>query len=320
MPERPVLVTGAAGFIGSHLSEALLALGHEVRGLDSMAGHYSRALKELNLAGPRAHAGFSFFERDLLGPGLGELVDGCEYVFHLAARPGVRDSWHDFDDYAHSNILGTKALLDACAGRDAKVVYASSSSVYGDAQQLPVTEEQPPAPISPYGASKVMTEVMAGAYQRAHGLAVVGLRYFTVYGPRQRPDMGIARFIEAAVEGRRLPVYGDGRQLRDFTYVGDVVDATVAAAQRGPSGAVYNVASSNPRPLLEVLDELGEALARPLALDFEESKLGDVRDTWGSIERAAGALGFAPATSLRAGLEAQVAEAGRRRDALAAAA
>ena len=319
MLKRPVLVTGAAGFIGSHLSEALLALGHPVRGLDSLAGHYSRALKELNVAGPLAHPDFSFLERDLLDPGLGELVDGAQFVFHLAARPGVRDSWRDFDDYAHSNILGTKALLDACVGRDVKLVYASSSSVYGDAASLPVTEEMPTAPISPYGATKVMTEVMAGAYHRAHGLDVVGLRYFTVYGPRQRPDMGLARFIEAAVEGRRLPIYGDGRQLRDFTYVGDVVNATVAAAQRGVGGSIYNIASSSPRPLLEVLDELGDAIGRELMLDFEESKLGDVRDTWASTKRAQSELGFAPATSLGEGLEAQVAEAQRRREALAAA-
>jgi len=319
MLKRPVLVTGAAGFIGSHLSEALLALGHSVRGVDSLAGHYSRALKELNLAGPLAHREFSFHERDLLDPGLGELVEGADLVFHLAARPGVRDSWRDFDDYAHSNILGTKALLDACVGRGAKLVYASSSSVYGDAASLPVTEDMPTAPISPYGATKVMTEVMAGAYHRAHDLDVVGLRYFTVYGPRQRPDMGLARFIEAAAEGRRLPIYGDGRQLRDFTYVGDVVNATVAAAQRGVAGSIYNIASSSPRPLLEVLDELGDAIGRELLLDFEDSKLGDVRDTWASTERAQSELGFAPATSLGEGLEAQVAEAQRRREALAAA-
>jgi UDP-glucuronate 4-epimerase len=319
MPKRPVLVTGAAGFIGSHLAEELLARGYRVRGLDSLAGHYSRDLKVLNLAAARAHPDFTFHERDLLAPGLDELIDGAELVFHLAARPGVRDSWGDFDDYAHSNILGTKALLDACVGRDVRLVYASSSSVYGDAAELPVTEEAPTAPISPYGATKVMTEVLAGAYRRAHSLDVVGLRYFTVYGPRQRPDMGLARFIEAAFEDRRLPIYGDGRQLRDFTYVADVVAATVAAAERGRAGAIYNIASSNPRPLLDVLDVLGEALGRSLELDFQEAKLGDVRDTWASTELAAAELGFAPATGLREGLEAQVAEAQRRRAALAAA-
>ncbi|HLW93922.1 MAG TPA: NAD-dependent epimerase/dehydratase family protein [Solirubrobacteraceae bacterium] len=319
MAKRSVLVTGAAGFIGSHLCEALLAAGHRVQGLDSLAAHYNRALKLLNLAGPLAHPDFTFHERDLLAPGLGGLVDGADIVFHLAARPGVRDSWVDFDDYAHSNVLGTKALLDACVGSVSKLVYASSSSVYGNAAELPAREAAPVAPISPYGATKVMTEVMAGAYQRAHGLDAVGLRYFTVYGPRQRPDMGLARFIDAAVAGRRLPIYGDGRQLRDFTYVGDVVSATVAAAERGRPGAIYNIASSNPRPLLDVLDALGEALGRQLDLEFEDNKIGDVRDTWGSTELAQADLEFAPATTLVEGLEAQVSEARRRREALAAA-
>ena len=319
MSKRPVVVTGAAGFIGSHLSEALLALGHPVRGLDSFAAHYSRALKELNLAGSLGHPQFTLHEGDLLDRGLDELVDGAAVVFHLAARPGVRDSWRDFDDYARSNVLGTKAILDACVGRGIKFVYASSSSVYGDASTLPVTEDQPTAPISPYGATKVMTEVMAGAYHRAHGLDVVGLRYFTVYGPRQRPDMGLSRFIDAAEQGRRLSIYGDGRQLRDFTYVGDVVAATVAGAAVGVPGAVYNIASSNPQPLVEVLDQLGSVLGVELMLDFESSKLGDVRDTWASTQRAQDELGFVAATSLAEGIAAQVAEAARRREALAAA-
>ncbi len=312
-------MTGAAGFIGSHLSEALLARGHQVRGVDSLAGHYSSALKRLNLVGSLSHPGFTFYERDLLDGGLEDLVDGAEVVFHLAARPGVRDSWNDFDDYARSNILGTKAVLDACVSRSVKIVYASSSSVYGDATALPVTEDHPTAPISPYGATKVMTEVMAGAYGRAHGLDVVGLRYFTVYGPRQRPDMGLSRFIEAAEQDRRLSIFGDGRQLRDFTYVDDVVAATVAAADMGAPGAIYNIASSDPRPLLEVLDELGEVLGHELTLEFEASKLGDVRDTWASTSRAQADLGFVAATSLRDGIAAQVAEADRRREALAAA-
>lgn len=319
MPKRPVVVTGAAGFVGSHLSEALLALGHPVRGLDSFAAHYGRAFKQLNLAASLAHPDFVFCERDLLDGGLEDLIDGAGVVFHLAARPGVRDSWHDFDDYVRSNILGTKALFDACAGRDVRVVYASSSSVYGDATVLPVTEAEPTAPISPYGATKVMTEVMAGAYRRAHGLDVVGLRYFTVYGPRQRPDMGLARFIEAAVEGRHLSIYGDGRQLRDYTYVGDVVDATVAAAERGGQGSIYNIASSDPRPLLEVLDELGTVVGHELLLEFEGAKLGDVRDTWASTSRAQTELGFAPAMRLADGIAAQVAEADRRREILAVA-
>ena len=315
---RPVLVTGAAGFVGSHLCESLLDAGHAVHGVDSFTPHYARELKELNLEGPRAHPKFTFHEADLLGAALPELTDQVGWVFHLAARPGVRDSWSDFEDYVHSNVYGTKTLLDACAGRDLRVVFASSSSVYGNAEHLPVTEETRLRPISPYGATKVMTEVLAGAYAQAHGLAVVGLRYFTVYGPRQRPDMGLARFIEAAAQGREIPVYGDGSQLRDFTYVEDVVTATIAAAERGRPGGVYNVASSDPQTLLSVLDELRSASGGELSLRFEEAKLGDVRDTWADTTRAREELGFEPATKLSAGLARQIDEATRRRRALAA--
>jgi UDP-glucuronate 4-epimerase len=312
------LVTGVAGFIGSHLAERLLGEGIAVVGLDSYSPHYERALKELNV-GPLCDSGaFTLVEGDLLDAPLTELLEGVDCVFHLAARPGVRDSWVDFSDYVHNNVMATKVLLDGCVGRPLRLVFASSSSVYGDSRRLPVNEDAPLGPISPYGATKVMTEVMVGAYAAAHGLEAVGLRYFTVYGPRQRPDMGLARFIEATVAGRSVSVYGDGRQLRDFTYVADVVAATVAAARRGAAGAVYNIASSSPRELLAVLHELGEVLGQPLELVHEEAKTGDVRDTWGDTSRARDTLGFAPATELRDGLAAQAQEASRRRASLAA--
>ena len=313
------LVTGAAGFIGSQLCEALLHAGHQVVGLDCFSSHYGRPLKELNLAGARPHAGFTFVEAELSDPAVAEAVAEADLVFHLAARPGVRDSWEDFDDYVRSNVAGTKALLDACVGRDLRLVYASSSSVYGDAERLPVTEETPLRPISPYGATKVMTETLAGAYAASSGLHAVGLRYFTVYGPRQRPDMGLARFIEWMVAGEEISIYGDGRQLRDFTYVGDIVQGTLLAAQEGRPGAVYNLASGRPLPLLDVLDALGTAVEREPALRFEAPKRGDVRDTHASIQRAADELGYAPATDLGEGVAAQVVEAARRREALAAA-
>jgi UDP-glucuronate 4-epimerase len=317
---KHVLVTGAAGFIGSHLCEALLDAGHTVVGLDSFSTHYERPLKELNLRTARASERFTLVDADLCDPVLADLVAPADWVFHLAARPGVRDSWDDFSDYVRSNIVGTKALLDACADNDGvKLVYASSSSVYGNAERLPVTEDTALAPISPYGASKVMTETMAGAYAAARGLDAVCLRYFTVYGPRQRPDMGIARFIDATVAGREIQVYGDGRQLRDFTYVGDIVAGTIAAAERGRPGGAYNIASGRPLPLLDVLETLGDVMGGRLAMRFEENKLGDVRDTHASIEHTAVQLGYAPATSLRDGLLAQVAAAAARRDALATA-
>jgi UDP-glucose 4-epimerase len=312
------LVTGAAGFIGSHLCARLRSEGVRVRGIDSMSSHYARALKELNLAALAHDPEFTFEEIDLLDCDPGALTDGIDVVFHLAARPGVRDSWSDFDDYVHNNVRATKVLLDAFVDSPAPFVYASSSSVYGNAAALPVSEDAPRTPISPYGATKVMTEVMAGAYAAAHGLHTVGLRYFTVYGPRQRPDMGLAKFIESAAAGRPIAIYGDGRQLRDFTYVDDVVEATLLAARHGRGGSVYNVASSNPQPLLTVLEALGEVLGAELELVHEENKLGDVRDTWGDVSRAASDLGYAPTATLDEGLARQAAEAERRRSLLAA--
>jgi UDP-glucuronate 4-epimerase len=310
------LVTGAAGFVGSHLAERLLADGYEVTGLDSFSDHYARELKQLNVAGLSGESHFKLIERDLARDPVDDLFEGADVVFHLAARPGVRDSWVEFDDYVSANIVGSRLVFDAAAKAGVRVVYASSSSVYGDAASLPVSEEQPVNPISPYGASKVMSEVMAGAYASSFGLDAVGMRYFTVYGPRQRPDMGLSRFIEAASAGRPISVYGDGLQRRDMTYVGDVVEATVLAAELGRSGAVYNVASDAPRTLLDILDGLGEALGLPIELAHEAAKPGDVRDTWGDIGRAAADLGYRPKVSLQAGLERQVEEAERRRAAL----
>jgi UDP-glucuronate 4-epimerase len=310
------LVTGAAGFIGSQLCESLIERGDRVIGVDSFSDHYERELKELNLSTLRGSSQFVLVEADLASDEVRELFYGIDVVFHLAARPGVRDSWEAFGDYVDANIVGSRAIFDAAAATGTRVVYASSSSVYGNAPTLPVTEATPLKPISPYGASKVMTEVLAGAYASSFGLDAVGMRYFTVYGPRQRPDMGLSRFIEALVSGRPIPLYGDGLQRRDMTYVGDVVNATMLAAEHGKPGTAYNVASDSPRTLLDILSELADVLGVPLEVAREGNKPGDVRDTWGDIALAAGDLGYAPGTPLHEGLEAQVAEAERRREAL----
>jgi nucleoside-diphosphate-sugar epimerase len=309
-----VLVTGASGFIGSHLSERLVADGHDVIGVDCFSEHYARELKQLNLSQLAREAQFELVEADISCGSLIELFDGVDTAYHLAARPGVRDSWSEFGDYVDANILGSRAVFDAAAATETRVVYASSSSVYGDASSLPVSEAHPVHPISPYGASKVMTEVLAGAYAASFGLDAVGLRYFTVYGPRQRPDMGLSRFIQAIVAGNDIPIYGDGCQRRDMTYVGDVVNATIAAGERGVSGRVYNIASGAPRRLLDILEELGDVLKLPLRLAHEAPKPGDVRDTWGDISLAAIDLNYGPAVSLRTGLEQQAEEAERRRE------
>lgn len=311
------MVTGAAGFIGSHLSTRLIGEGIEVRGVDCFSAHYERSRKELNLASLANEKRFQLIEADMTMAKAAELIEGADVVFHLAARPGVRDSWSDFHDYVQANVMATKALFDACAKAGVRVVFASSSSVYGDAAQLPVKEEIELHPVSPYGATKAMTELLAGAYASTFGLDAVALRYFTVYGPRQRPDMGLSRFIEAATMGEPLHVYGDGEQLRDMTYVGDAVSATVAAARRGRGGAVYNVSCGTPRSLLNILAELQEVLETELHLEHEERKAGDVRNTWGALDRAREDLGYEPSTPLRVGLGHQVAEARRRRSELA---
>jgi UDP-glucuronate 4-epimerase len=311
-----MLVTGVAGFIGSHLGERLVADGHEVLGVDCFSSHYGRNQKELNLTGLKGQPRFEFVELDLARQPILDLFEDVTVAFHLAARPGVRDSWSDFADYVEANIVGSRAVFDAAAATQTRVVYASSSSVYGDSPVLPLSEGQPLHPISPYGASKVMTEVLAGAYGSSYGLDAIGLRYFTVYGPRQRPDMGLARFIEAFVGGEPLPLYGDGLQRRDMTYVGDVVQATLAAGERGRPGSVYNVASGSPRPLLEILGELAEVLGLPLRVAHEGPKPGDVRDTWGDITLASEDLGYSPSVALREGLARQAAEAERYRQLL----
>jgi UDP-glucuronate 4-epimerase len=310
------LVTGAAGFIGSHLCERLLADGFTVCGVDSFSSHYDRRLKELNLGALVDAARFTLVEGDLNSLSLPELTAGADVVFHLAARPGVRDSWQDFDEYVQANIVATKALMDACVGTQARVIFASSSSVYGDAAELPVRESTPTRPISPYGASKVTTEMITGAYASSYGMQTIGLRYFTVYGPRQRPDMALTRFIDAASAGRPIAIFGDGLQKRDMTYVGDAVQATVAAAEQGTPGRVYNVGSNRPLALLEILERLGEVMGCKLDLRHEEAQLGDVRDTWASVELAQSELGYAPATGIEEGLRRQVEEAARRREAV----
>jgi UDP-glucuronate 4-epimerase len=309
-----VVVTGSAGFIGSHLSERLLSAGYDLTGVDSFTDHYDRAVKELNLTGPREHEHFQFLEGDLAYLPLEEVFAGAEVVYHLAARPGVRDSWDNFADYVQENVVCTRGVFDAAAKVGVRVVYASSSSVYGNSTVLPVSEGQPLAPISPYGATKVLVEALAGAYAASYGLWAQGMRYFTVYGPRQRPDMGLSRFISAALAGEELKIYGDGLQRRDMTYVGDVVEATIAAANPElKSGGVYNVASDSPRTLLEILEELQEVLEEPVRLVHEKPKRGDVRDTWGAIDLAAAQLGYKPTMGLGEGLARQVAEERRRK-------
>lgn len=303
-----VLVTGCAGFVGSHLSERLIDLGHEVVGVDCFTDYYRRERKEMNLAQLRDWRCFTLRELDLAVDPLDTLFEGVETVFHLAAQPGVRGSFGaSFGRYVHDNILATQRLLEASSGAGVGVfVYASSSSVYGNSLSYPTSEEARRAPISPYGLTKLATEELAGVYGRLDGLSTVGLRYFTAYGPRQRPDMAFSRFLSSALAAEPVKVLGDGSQLRDFTYVDDVVEGTIAAARRGASGAVYNIGGGTQVRLLDALRIIEDALDLSIEIEHLSGARGDVRRTCSDPRRAASDLGFTPRVSLDEGLPRQV--------------
>jgi nucleoside-diphosphate-sugar epimerase len=297
-------VTGGAGFIGSTLTERLLESGAEVVSLDCFTDYYPRPIKERNLANAMKHPRFTFVEGSLADADLGRMLDDVTHVFHLAAQAGVRKSWgKDFRTYTTLNIDATQILLEACVGRPIeRVVYASSSSVYGDDVTLPMREEATPHPVSPYGVSKLAAEHLCQLYFVNHGVPVVSLRYFTVYGPRQRPDMGFHRFLSALLDGRPIVQYGDGLQTRDFTFVADAVTATAAAAVRGSPGGVYNIGGGSRVSLREVLGMIARVANRPLQIDVQPAQKGDMRDTYADTTRARSDLGFAPETGLEAGL------------------
>jgi UDP-glucuronate 4-epimerase len=304
------LVTGCAGFLGSHLVEALLARGDEVVGVDAFTDYYARETKEANLEEAQDRDGFSFVELDLAEGELPPLVQGVDGVFHLAAQPGVRGSWGDsFAVYVRDNILATARLFEAAAPAGARVVMASTSSVYGNAEAYPTREDAVPRPISPYGVTKLACEQLAGTYAECFDLEVVALRYFTVYGPRQRPDMAFARIVSALLEGNTFRVFGTGEQSRDFTFVADAVSATLAAMELAPAGRIYNVGGGSETRLRDVI-ALGERLAgRRLGVHHEPSAAGDVRRTSADTTLIRSELGWRPQATLEDGLAAQVAAA-----------
>ncbi len=301
-----VLVTGAAGFIGSHLAERLAAGGCSVRVVDCLTPYYNVARKR-EMLDVLDRSGCEVAIADLRTCDLRDLLEGVRVVFHEAGQPGVRGSWAGFDTYLEHNVLATHRLLEAIRVVGVpRFVYASSSSVYGDARGYPTTEDDPPSPVSPYGVTKLAAEHLCGVYA-ARGVHAIALRYFTVYGPRQRPDMAMHRLIEAAINGSVFPMHGDGEQVRDFTYVADVVDANLLAATvAAPAGSVVNVAGGSAVTLREVIRIVEEMVGRPVALDRGPAQPGDVRRTGGSIERAAQVLGWRPRVSLRDGLSNQV--------------
>jgi UDP-glucose 4-epimerase len=301
------LVTGAAGFIGSHLAERLVDAGWEVTGIDCFTDFYPRTIKERNLRRLRESPRFTLVERPIADADLPALLDGVTHVFHLAAQAGVRSSWgRDFRIYTVNNVEATQLLLEACVGKPIeRFVYASSSSVYGDEVPLPMREDARLQPVSPYGVTKLAAEQLCYMYYLSYHVPTVSLRYFTVYGPRQRPDMGFARFLRAVADDRPVPMFGDGGQTRDFTFVADAVSATVAAATRGTLGAVYNIGGGSRIQLLDVFDLIHQVTARPLRVEQLGPQRGDMRDTYADTSRARADLGFAPRVTLDEGLRAQ---------------
>jgi len=298
------LVTGAAGFVGSSLSDALLEAGHEVTGVDCFIDYYARALKEDNLEKARQSSSYNFVEASLVDAELSGLLEGVDWVFHQAAQAGVRASWGaDFRIYSDNNVYATQRLLEAClAASVSKLVYASSSSVYGDTRDLPMTESSATRPVSPYGVTKLAGEHLVSLYSVNYGLPTVALRYFTVYGPRQRPDMAFNRFIRSTLEGGEITLYGDGEQSRDFTFVDDIVVANMAAAAAPVTGEVLNIGGGSRITVNEVLTLIGDITGREPQVKRHDKQKGDVVHTVADTSRALELIGYKPAVGLREGL------------------
>jgi nucleoside-diphosphate-sugar epimerase len=302
-----VAVTGAAGFIGSHLCERLLNDGHEVVGVDCFSDYYDRASKERNLRAALANERFTLEEVDIADADPGPVLHGASVVFHLAGQPGVRLSWEPpFDRYVHDNIVGTHRLLESL--RDMPIerfVFASSESVYGDAEMFPTKESALPRPISSYGTTKLAAENLSFVYRHNFGLPVTVLRYFTVYGPRQRPDMAFHRFMEALSADREIEIFGDGEQTREFTYVSDAVDGTVKAASADVVGRVINLGGGSRVSVNRVIDTLEDISHLEARRKYLPAVAGDPRHTGASINLARDGLAWEPRVSLREGLTRQ---------------
>jgi nucleoside-diphosphate-sugar epimerase len=291
------VVTGAAGFIGSHLAETLIAQGHDVVAVDCFTDYYDPALKEENARGLDIRR-LDLAEEDLD-------LDGVDGIFHLAAQPGVRSFGDVFDLYVRNNLVASRRVFEAAARAGVRVVFASSSSVYGDAERYPTPEDVEPRPVSPYGITKLGCEHLAHAYGREFGLDVVVLRFFTFYGPRQRPDMAFARLVESLARGATFELYGDGSQSRTFTYVSDGVDATILALERGKAGATYNLGGGAEATMRDVIAQLERISGRSLDIVESPAAKGDVRRLAADTSRAERELGWRATTPLEDGLAAQ---------------
>ncbi|MDZ8183912.1 MAG: GDP-mannose 4,6-dehydratase [Nostoc sp. ChiSLP02] len=301
-----VIVTGVAGFIGSHLTETLLQQGKEVIGIDEFNDYYNPMLKHKNIAHLNGSPGFKLIEGDMQFLDWHQLLKDVDVVYHQAAQAGVRASWgQGFRSYTERNINATQVLLEAA--KDAKnlkrLVFASSSSVYGDAETLPTHEGICPHPVSPYGITKLAAEFLCGLYYKNFGVPSVSLRYFTVYGPRQRPDMAFHKFFQAILQDEAIPIYGDGQQTREFTFVSDIIAANLAAAIAPEAvGEIFNIGGGSRVVLAEVLETIEQIVGKPIKRNYKEKAMGDARHTAADISKADKILGYQPQVSLTEGL------------------
>ena len=299
------LVTGVAGFIGSHLAERLIKEGHGVVGIDCFTDYYARSIKEKNLKGLLQMSGFTFLEDNLLEGNLSDLLVGVDYIFHQAAQAGVRSSWGaEFEVYTSNNILATQKLLEACKGLDIRrFIYASSSSVYGDSEELPLRERSLLKPVSPYGVTKLAAEHLCYSYWKNYQVPVIALRYFTVYGPRQRPDMAFHRFVRAILDGGEIEIYGNGEQTRDFTFISDAVSGNMLAMKSNAEGEIFNIGGGSRVSVNEVLDIIQNIAGKTAKIVYRDVQKGDVRHTLADTNKVKKHLGYIPEVDLKTGLE-----------------
>jgi UDP-glucose 4-epimerase len=299
------LITGVAGFIGSALGEKLVSLGNEVVGIDSFTDYYPRKLKDNNIRSLMADKNFTLIEGNLINADLKKLLKGTDVVFHQAAQAGVRASWGEkFKVYVDNNVLATQLLLEAAKDSNIKkLIFASSSSVYGDTKDIPMKESSETKPISPYGVTKLAAEHLCYLYWKTYGVPTASLRYFTVYGPRQRPDMAFNKFIKAMLKDEEIVIFGDGEQTRDFTFISDAVSANLLLAESKAVGEVFNIGGGSNVSVKQVIKMLEKIAGKKPKLKFVEKQKGDMRNTVADISKAKKTLGYAPSVKLEEGLE-----------------
>ncbi len=300
------IVTGVAGFIGSHLAEAILDRGDQVIGVDQFNDYYNPQLKRNNVSSLKKNSAFTLIESDIQTLNWQELLQGVDIVYHQAAQAGVRASWGEgFRHYTERNINATQIILEAAKETQSlkRFVYASTSSVYGNAETMPTPETICPQPVSPYGITKLAAERMCWLYQQNFGVPITALRYFTVYGPRQRPDMAFHKFFKAAIQDKAISIYGDGKQTRDFTFISDAVAANLAAGEVPEAiGEVFNIGGGSRVVLTDVLATMEKVIGQPIRKNYVEKAMGDARHTSADVSKAQRILGYKPQVSLAEGL------------------